>query len=357
MITASHNPHEWNGFKFLAGPDNTVLDAEETQELFRLYQETPFPGGKENLIGEFRHLEGKTSQAHVRRVLELIDKDLIRSRRFSVAMDPGQGAGEESCRLLLEELGCSVVEVASNRESEPTPENLWELCESVRTRKCDLGVAQDLDADRLALVSEEGEAIGEEYTLCFAVGHLLRRNHGRHPMVVVNSSTTHVIAELARLYGADLVETRVGEVNLSRALKIYSNLGRTTFGGEGNGGVIYPPVIYGRDSLIALGLILEEMAQTGKSIRALRDELPRMFLYKAKFPRAEDKALEPVFDDLQSRFPAADVSFMDGLKMSWPDGSWLQIRPSNTEPIVRVMVESKDNRWAADTFALLKGML
>lgn len=354
IVTASHNPHQWNGFKFLLGPDNTVLDAAETQELFDLYSQTPPLESPERGLPEIASREGEAQRAHVEKVLQLVDVNLIRSQGFRVAMDTGGGAGRESMRHLLGELGCAVHEVDSHRESEPVPENLGELCRDVTAGKCHIGAAQDLDADRLALVSEKGEAIGEDFTLCFAMLHLLRRHREESPLVVVNSSTTHVIANLVEQYGAEMVETRVGEVNLSRTLISYENLGRRVFGGEGNGGVIYPPVIYGRDSLIALALVLELMATTGKTVSQLKDDLPRYHLCKAKFARTDESALDRLLEELEGRYPSSWVSHLDGLKVSLPDGSWFQIRPSNTEPIVRITVESPEREWASATFEELR---
>jgi phosphomannomutase len=241
---------------------------------------------------------------------------------------------------VLERLGCEVVAVEVERDSEPTAENLGVLCEEMRRHGCAVGFAQDLDADRLALVSEQGEAMGEECTLAFAVDHLLDRFRGAAAVVVRNSSTSRMIDDLCAARGAELREVKVGEVNLGQAMIEVAEQGRTVFGGEGNGGVIYPPVCYGRDSLIGIALMLEYAAARGLALSELRARLPQYHMVKAKLEGLAPERVQEALARVRHLFAGETMSDFDGLKVTFADGTWCQVRPSNTEPIVRLIIES-----------------
>lgn len=339
IITASHNPPRWNGFKFLIGPHNIVLNAEQTHHLFDLSRgaAAQFEGAPAPAVAD-RHEQAL--EAHLQRVLDQVDTAAIRRRRFKLAADSGLGAGERVTKRLLEELGCAVVAVAAERDSEPVVSNLGALREAVVANGCDLGIAQDLDADRLALVTEQGEAIGEECTLAFAVDHLLHRFGDVSPVVVKNTSTSRMIDDLCAGRGAELREVRVGEVNLSQAMIELTQQGRTVFGGEGNGGVIYPPVCFGRDSLIGIALILECLAASGATLSQLRSRLPQYHIIKGKLEGLAGERVGEALGRVRRLFEGEEMSDFDGLKVTFADGTWCQVRPSNTEPIVRVIVES-----------------
>lgn len=339
IVTASHNPPEWNGFKFLLGPHNIVLNAEQTRHLFALSRTTP-PAPVEPVAMETRDRRHDALDAHLRRVLRQVDVAIIRERRFKVAVDSCLGAGDEVTLRLLQELGCSVTSVRVERNSEPIAANLAALSAAVIDAGCDLGMAQDLDADRLALVTERGEAIGEECTLAFAVDHLLKRNRAASPIVVKNSSTSRMIDDLCAAHGAELREVKVGEVNLSQAMIELVEQGRTVFGGEGNGGVIYPPVCYGRDSLIGIALVLEYAAAAGLPVSELRARLPQYHIIKRKLEGLDADRIPEALERTRRLFAGASMTEFDGLKMTLPDGTWCQVRPSNTEPIVRIIAES-----------------
>ncbi len=250
---------------------------------------------------------------------------------------------------LLAALGCTVEVVHEERDSEPSPENLVALARAVHLTRCHLGMAQDLDADRLALVSEAALPIGEDYTLALAVRNLLESSRGQQPAVVKNLSTTRVVDDLVESFGGTVIETPVGEINLSRALAEQVRNGRTAFGGEGNGGVIVPAVLLGRDSLVGAALTLDLMARHGKSLSALVAELPPYHLVKAKVPLLDPDNMAFYLDQLAARFPKAEISRQDGLRLRFPDRSWFAVRPSNTEPVLRVVAESPDPDWAANT--------
>jgi phosphomannomutase len=335
-VTASHNPAQWNGFKFFVGPDNTVLDGAQTERLIRELAAAPDVAGAVT-----RHNQQERAVAlHVARVLEQVDAESIRRRRFRVALDAARGAGERPALRLLEALGCSVTRVDVERESEPVAENLAALGAAVVENACAVGFAQDLDGDRLALATETGTAPGEEYTLVLVVHHLLRRAHASVPVVVKNVSTTRAVDDVVARAGAELVETRVGEVHLSRALKRRMDQGRVAFGGEGNGGVILPAVHLGRDSLVGMALVLEALAQRDAPLSAHLGELPRYHMAKLKLPLSRDPA--SLMAAVERAFPDGVADRLDGLRLRFAGGAWLAVRRSNTEPIVRLVVESAD---------------
>jgi phosphomannomutase len=348
-VTASHNTKEWNGLKFflsspaspLAPSPAIVLGGAEMKRLIGLASAaTPASSAPEP---PSRHEEAIA--AHVSRVVAAVNAGAIRERRFKVAIDSARGAGKEATERLLDALGCQAVIVATDRESEPTPERLGDLRDAVLGARCDVGFAQDLDADRLALVTGAGDIPGEDTTLVLAIDHLLRRFPSGDRVVVKNVATTRAVDEVVRAHGATLIETPVGEVNLSRALISAVQSGKTAFGGEGNGGVIYPPIVYGRDSLIGIALILEAMLEPPRP-------LPHFHMLKEKIPAPAD--LEALFAKVQACYPDATADRKDGLRLGFQDGAWLIVRASNTEPIVRVIAESSEPAWPRQVMAQIR---
>jgi len=251
-------------------------------------------------------------------------------------------------RALLERLGCSVTGINLEtdgrfpRAPEPVPENLGELSALVRRTGADVGIAVDPDVDRLAIVDESGTAIGEDYTLAFAVRAVLgERGRAKGRNVVCNLSTSLVVEDAAREHGATIVRTPVGEVHVARAIL---RLG-AVIGGAGNGGVMYPALHAGRDAPVAAALVLQLLARTGKRVSELVAAAPRYTIVKAKAPRGP--ALEPVYAALRRRFADAQADVQDGLRLAWPD-RWLHVRPSNTEPIIRLIAEAPSGALARD---------
>ena len=341
-ITASHNPIEWNALKFI-GPDGIFLDGSDGKRVQELAEED---GGGRGRTGEVvsdaeaiaRHLDG---------VLKLpgLDVDRIRQREFSVALDAVRGAGGPVMRTLLERLGCRVTGINLEtdgrfpRSPEPTPENLGDLSALVRRSGASVGIAVDPDVDRLAIVDENGTPIGEDYTLAFAVRAVL--GGPKSSTVVCNLSTSLVVEDAAREFGADVVRTPVGEVHVARAILRLA----AVIGGEGNGGVMYPALHAGRDAPVAAALLLELLSRSGKRVSELVAAAPRYVIVKAKVERGT-RAMEDVYTVLRRRFPDASVDSQDGLRLGWRD-RWLHVRPSNTEPIIRLIAEAP-TRAAAD---------
>ena len=340
IITASHNPIEWNGFKFLIGPDQIVLDGKQTKELFRLYEACALDYDPAAPAPAAQDRQQEALDQHREAVVQQVDADLIRGRGFKVVLDSAMGAGSEVTRDLLQQLGCTVHRIEVERHSEPIAPHLTELCRAVKAERADMGFAQDLDADRLAIVDDQGVAIGEEYTLAFAVHHLLEKHAKEHPVVVKNSSTSKMIDDAVAKHGAQLEVTHVGEVNLSKAVIRFEREGRLVFGGEGNGGVIFPAISHGRDSLIGIGLVLEFFARHRASVSAVVAELPRYHILKEKVEGAPENEIGAALQRVAASAPDEQISHFDGIRVNYRDGSWAQVRASNTEPIVRIVAEA-----------------
>lgn len=339
ILTASHNPIEWNALKFV-GPDGIFLDAEAGARVRGLAEAGPARMGWDGL-GTLKQDEGALDR-HLDRVLALpeVNVEQIRRRRFRVAIDCVRGAGGRAIPPLLSRLGCEMhgINLETDgrfpRAPEPIPENLTDLGRLVRETGADLGMAVDPDVDRLALVDERGQPIGEDYTLAFAVRTVLRHHNGGRPAtVVVNLSTSLVVDDAARDFGARLVRAPVGEANVARTMRDE----RALVGGEGNGGVMLPALHIGRDAPLGVALILQHLAAEGVPLSQLVARAPRYAIVKGKGPRGP--ALAPLYAALRRRFADAAADDRDGLRLSWPD-RWLHVRPSGTEPIVRYIAEA-----------------
>ena len=346
ILTASHNPIEWNALKFV-GPDGIFLDAGAGERVRALADKGPPRSGWDGL-GEVREDPGAVER-HLDAILQLpvIDVTAIQRRRFHVAVDCVRGAGAVAILPLLERLGCRVSGINLEpdgrfpRAPEPIPENLGELGRLVRESGADLGLAVDPDVDRLAVVDETGRAIGEDYTLAFAVRAVLdrRSSPARNPTVVVNLSTSLVVDDAARAVGATVLRAPVGEANVARAIRDQG----AAIGGEGNGGVMFPALHIGRDAPLGVALILHLLATSGVTVAELVGASPRYTIVKAKGPRGPE--LGPLYDRLRRRFTDATADDRDGLRLSWAD-RWLHIRPSGTEPIVRLIAEASTSSEA-----------
>jgi phosphomannomutase len=340
VLTASHNPIEWNALK-LVGPDGIFLDAEAGAQVQAIAEQGPPRMGWDGIGGyrEDREAVGR----HLERVLALpiLDVAAIRERRFNVALDCVRGAGGTIMPALLKQLGCRVSGINLEpdgrfpRPPEPLPENLGDLGRLVRTTKADLGMAVDPDVDRLALVDERGDPIGEDYTLALAVRSVLGRLPlgGTPPVVVANLSTSLVVEDAARAYGARFVRAPVGEANVARTIRDE----KAIIGGEGNGGVILPALHIGRDAPVGVALILLGLANAARPLSELVAAAPRYRIVKAKGPRINN--LDDVYRRLRQRFSDAGADDRDGLRLAWAD-RWVHVRPSGTEPIVRFIAEA-----------------
>jgi len=336
MISASHNPIEWNALK-LIGASGLFLDAAEGAEMLRMVDQ-PFPRASWDRLGAIR-TDAEAVSRHVEAVLALpmIDADAIRARRFSVALDCCRGAGAVIMPELLDRLGCEVT--ATNlepdgrfpRPPEPVAENLGELERLVARTSADVGFAVDPDVDRLAIVADGGHAIGEDYTLALAARVVLKHRPG---VVVTNLSTSRIVDDVVAQAGGRVIRAPVGEVNVAVRMRQE----RAVVGGEGNGGVILPDLHLGRDAPLAAALILQLLSEGKRALSEIVSEYPRYAIVKDKLDRPP-VPLDAVYNALRASFPEAQVDTQDGLRLSWPD-SWVHVRPSGTEPIVRVIAEA-----------------
>lgn len=348
IITASHNPIEWNALKFV-GPDGIFLDAESGARVRALAELGPRRSGWDG-IGSHRQDPDAVSR-HLDAILALpeVDVDAIRGSGVKVALDSVRGAGGPVMAELFRRLGVQMSGINLEadgrfpREPEPIPANLGQLAELVRQSGSGVGMAVDPDVDRLALVDETGTPIGEDYTLALAVRAVLAsRPAGSAPAtVVVNLSTSLVVEDAARAHGARFLRAPVGEANVARAIVAEA----AVIGGEGNGGVILPSLHVGRDAPLAAALILHYLAQARAPLSELVAAAPRYSIVKAKVPRGAD--LAATYAALRNAFPDAGVDERDGLRLGWDD-RWLHVRPSGTEPVVRLIAEAPTAREAEE---------
>lgn len=344
IITASHNPVAYNGIKLLL--DNGIAPPRAmAEEIVRRYHERAFL-----LVDSLRcgtiSCNGQAPRIHTERVLPLVNPGLISARRFKVVLDSVNGAGGVSGRFLLEKLGCSVVPMNIEptglfaHTPEPTAENLTSLCDAVPQHRADIGFAQDPDADRLAIVDENGRYIGEEYTLALAAYYVYRTQTGT---AAANLSTSRMIDDIAAAAGGSVIRTAVGEANVAETMVAHQCI----IGGEGNGGIIDLRVGPIRDSLVGMAMVLQLMVETGKTVGQLADELGGYVMLKSKYP-ADKQQAQAIIEKARALFPEARVDTTDGCRFDLPEG-WIHIRTSNTEPIMRIIMETKDpdaaRRW------------
>ncbi len=336
VVTASHNPKAWNGLKFLSSR-GLYLSSSEVVEFLDIYHQGEFSFVRADRY-RTAQAEPDPTHRHLVKLLKAFDVELVRKKRFKVVADCNNGAGAVLFPKFLAELGCDVTLLSATpggtfvHESEPVAENLSALCRRVREVGADVGFAQDADADRLGIIDEKGEALGEEMTFALAAKHILARTPGP---VVANLSTTRAIDDLAREAGVPVFRTKIGETNVVEEVLAR----KAVIGGEGNGGVIWPAVHPCRDSFAAAGLILQSMAETGKTVSRLRSEIPYYAMVKDKIPGTPEDA-HRILGPLRKKYAGADVSTLDGLLVQLKDAS-VHIRPSNTEPIIRIQAEAK----------------
>jgi len=335
-ITASHNPLEWNGLKFFRH-DGILQRTADQARLLEICRSGRFKRARIARPARVVRLE-IGSGVHVEKVVRSMDGRTIRRRSFRVVVDCCNGAGAVVLPTLLEALGCKVttlfgdVRRAFERAGEPLPENLSALSRQVCREKADMGFAVDPDADRLAIVDENGRPLGEERTVTLAAYHVLQRQ--RTP-VVVNLSTTRAIDDVGQICGVRICRTRVGEAYVVEGMRRH----RAAIGGEGNGGVIWPKIVSSRDSCSAVGLLLEALAEADEPVSVYNRRVPDYVVLKKRLP-TERSRLRGVFSRLERRFGRMGrIWRADGLRIDLPRG-WFHLRPSGTEPIVRLFVEA-----------------
>jgi len=341
VVTASHNPIRYNGIKLLMEPG--IAPAAETAEQIKQY----FLNKRFTFVDSTEHgrvtSDSRTARIHIGKVLSIVDRKKIAAKKFRVVLDSVNGAGAGVTKKLLGELGCEVHPMNDEptglfpHPPEPTAENLTALSEAVKNKRADIGFGQDPDADRLAVVDENAAYIGEEYTLALAAKYIFSKKCGK---AATNLSTSRMIDDIATVAGGQVIRTPVGEANVASAM-VENNC---IIGGEGNGGIIDLRVVAVRDSLVAIVLVLQLMAETQKSISELVGEIGGYYMTKHKFTADKSQA-QQILDSAVKLFTDAKLDTTDGCRFDFNDG-WLHLRTSNTEPVMRLVVEANDRQIA-----------
>lgn len=340
-ITASHNPAEWNALKFI-GPSGLFLDAGQARELLDIYHQGEYSKVSGGEIRACEEVEGATDQ-HIKAILDALGP--LPKRSIRVVLDSCNGAASFVGPKLLEALGATVIAInvtpdgSFPRGAEPVAENLGALCDAVKEHNADIGFAQDMDADRLAIVSEKGEPIGEDYTLALAALYVLQRERGP---LVANLSTTSALDDIAKQFDCPVYRTKIGEVNVTDGMRQHN----AVIGGEGNGGVIYPRINFARDSLVGMALVLHLLAESGKSVGELLDTFPRYSIVKEKM-ECSSQRIPGVLRMLRQEYAMYPIDTRDGVKVMTPEG-WFLVRGSNTEPIIRIVAEARSEQKARE---------
>lgn len=348
IITASHNPRQWNALKMLNGKGE-FLNAAEGNKILEIAARTDMEYPDINGIGKVLARESFDDQ-HIKEVLSLplVDVEAIKKRKFKAVADAVNSVGGIVIPKLLRELGVEVTcincvadgQFAHNPE--PIPENLTEISSTVASQKADLGIVVDPDVDRLALVSEDGTMFGEEYTLVAVADYVLSQTPGN---TVSNLSSTRALSDVTRRQGGSYSAAAVGEVNVVAQMKATD----AVIGGEGNGGVIYPALHYGRDALVGVALFLTHLAKSGKTMTELRATYPEYYISKNRIDLTPDIDVDGILKGIKEKYANEQVNDIDGVKIDFADG-WVHLRKSNTEPIIRIYSESHD-KAAADALA------
>ncbi len=350
-ITASHNPKEWNALK-LINEKGTFLTSLQAKQFWSIKND--------EIINQNWHNIGKLSsnnsvmENHINSILQLkyVDLDAIRKKNFKVVIDSTNGAGGLFSPLLLRKLGCEVIEIFSeptgifSRIAEPSAENLAELEKMVLSKKADIGFATDPDVDRLSIVSEEGEALGTEFSLLLAENFVLSQNRGD---IATNLSSSMASDDIAKKYDVQVFRSKVGEINVAEMMKQHN----CVIGGEGNGGIILPDLHFTRDAPMGMALILSYMAKTGKRISELANLIPHYFMYKTKLQLTDNIDFDKRLIHIKNKFPDCKFDFTDGMKIVAKD-YWIHIRKSGTEPVVRIISESESREMSANLINSIK---
>ena len=345
ILTASHNPKQWNALKLL-NSKGEFLNAQEGEEILRIAAANEFTFAEVDALGHITHNDTYI-QRHIDAVLSLLPLatlEAIRKRKFKVAVDAVNSTGGIAIPLLLERLGAEVVPLYCEpngqfpHNPEPLKEHLSDICAKVVEVKADLGVVVDPDVDRLALITEEGEMFGEEYTLVACADYYLSKKKGN---VVSNLSSSRALRDIAEKHGVEYAAAAVGEVNVVTKMKEVN----AVIGGEGNGGVIFPELHYGRDALVGVVLFLSLLVEKDTTVSALRRSYPAYFMSKNKIQLTSGLNPDKVLHAMQEKYAHEQITTIDGLKIDFPF-SWVHLRKSNTEPIIRIYTEAKSQAEA-----------
>ena len=353
ILTASHNPKQWNALKLL-NEKGEFLNAAEGELVLKIAETNDFNFSQ---VDELGHIVDDFSynQKHIDAVLslKLVDTEAIRKAGFRVVVDCVNSVGGIVIPQLLKALGVkNIVELNCAptgqfaHNPEPIPGNLTEIASFMKTSKADVGFVVDPDVDRLAIICEDGEMFGEEYTLVSVSDYVLAHTPGN---TVSNLSSTRALRDVTQKYGGKYTAAAVGEVNVVTAMKATNAI----IGGEGNGGVIYPESHYGRDALVGIALFLSHLAHSGKTVSALRAIYPNYYIDKERIDLTPQINVDKILEAVKQRFIKEEINDIDGVKIDFPD-KWVHLRKSNTEPIIRIYSEAKSKVEAEELSAQIK---
>jgi phosphomannomutase len=345
ILTASHNPADWNALKLL-NESGEFVSARDGEEILQLSESGSIEFSDVYNLGRI-YFDNEAGRRHIKSILnlDLVNAKSIAGAGFTIAVDGINSVGGQIVPELLKTLGVKrIIELNCNPDGnfrhnpEPLPANLTELSDLVKKEKADLGFAVDPDVDRLVIVNEDGSMFGEEYTLVAVSDYILKHNRGN---TVSNLSSTRALKDITERYGMQYFPAAVGEVNVVEKMKKVN----AVIGGEGNGGVIYPDLHYGRDSLVGIALFLSHLAETGIKCSELRRQYPEYVIYKQKTAITSEAAYKETINKIRKQYGAFSLNEEDGLRIDFPDG-WVHLRKSNTEAVVRVIAESNSQEKA-----------
>ena len=344
ILTASHNPKEWNALKLLNNKGEFVSD-QDGKAILKIAQENDFSFATVDHLGKLTH-DDQYIDLHIEKVLALplVAPEAIQKKKFRVVVDAVNSTGGIAIPRLLERLGVEVVKLYCEpnghfpHNPEPLKEHLGDICKKVVEEKADFGIVVDPDVDRLAFITDKGEMFGEEYTLVACADYVLGKAKGN---VVSNLSSSRALRDIAQKHGVSYSAAAVGEVNVVTEMKRVEAI----IGGEGNGGIIYPELHYGRDALVGVALFLSLLAERGGSVQQLRESYPAYFMSKNKIQLTEQINPDQILKAMEQKYAHEQTTTIDGLKIDFSD-SWVHLRKSNTEPIIRIYTEAKSQKEA-----------
>ena len=352
ILTASHNPKQWNALKLL-NEKGEFINGENGAEVLKLAENEDFNYAEVDDLGKYE-TRNDGFDIHIQKILDLplVDAEIIKSKKYKIVVDAVNSTGGIAIPQLLEKLGCEVVKLYCEpngqfpHNPEPLKEHLGDICELVKKEKADLGIVVDPDVDRLALVDENGELFGEEYTLVAVADYLLKNKKGA---AISNLSSSRALRDVARNLGSEYFASAVGEVNVVTLMKEKN----AVIGGEGNGGIIYPDLHYGRDSLVGVALFLTHLAKENKTVSELRNTYPNYYMSKKKIELTPEIDVDLLLEKMQNEYNTSispsveEISTIDGVKIDF-EKNWVHLRKSNTEPIIRIYTEAFSQEEADD---------
>jgi len=359
ILTASHNPKQWNALKLL-NEKGEFINGENGAEVLALAESEDFNYAEVDDLGQYETRED-AFDIHIQKILDLamVDVEAIKAKKYKIVLDAVNSTGGIVIPMLLDKLGCETVKLYCEpngqfpHNPEPLKEHLGDICELVKKENADFGVVVDPDVDRLALVDETGEMFGEEYTLVAVADYLLKNKNG---VAISNLSSSRALRDVAQTHNSEYFASAVGEVNVVNLMKEKN----AVIGGEGNGGIIYPDLHYGRDSLVGVALFLTHLAKENKTVSELRAGYPSYFMGKKKIELTPEINVDNLLTKMEKEYQNEEVSTVDGVKIDF-ENNWVHLRKSNTEPIIRIYTEAKSQEEADklgdDMIAKIKSLI